>query len=143
MNLDSLDRQRGDRLCRLQDLLAGLAGKPHDDVDADQDRPAGGAMDGVAEGRRVVAPVDRSERPVVDRLEAELQPDMRPLGVGSDQRKRLIGDAVRPRPDGKTDHVLHGERLVVERPELLHRGVGVREGLEIGDEFLRLRRACR
>ncbi len=101
--------------------------------------PPAGAPDGVEEGCRVMAPVDRPQRPVVDRLKAELQPDVIPLRIRTDQRKRLIGDAVRPRPDGKTDHVLLGERLVVERPQLLHRGVGVREGLEIGDEFLRLR----
>jgi len=79
---------------------------------------------------------------VVDRLETELQPEVISPGIGPDQGQRLVGDAVRPRSDGKADHLFLGEGLVVERPKLFRRSVSVREGLKIGNELPGFRAAA-
>ena len=89
------------------------------------------------EARRVVPAVHPPERPVVDGLQPVLDPDVRSSGIALEQPQDVLVHAVRPRADGEPDHVGLRQGLVVERPKTLDGRVGVREGLEVGDEFRR------
>ena len=114
-----------------------FTGQTQNDMDANQDRSAGRPLHRIQKGRRIMPAVDRGERPIMDRLESQLQPDMASFRIGPDQRQRLLGQTIRARADGEADHILLVERLIVECPEFFNRRIGVCKGLEVGDEFFR------
>jgi len=107
-------------------------------MDADVDPSAAGPVDGVPEGREGVAPVDEFEGAVVGGLKAVLDGDEGvPVQFGKEVQRFLVG-AVRPRADGEADDFRDVQGLLVTAAQRFHGPVSVREGLEVGDEFLRL-----
>jgi hypothetical protein len=72
----------------------------------------------------------------MDRLQAELDADVRPARQFLDQIERLVGNAVAAGADGQADDLRMRKRCLVNRAEFFERSVRVRRGLEIGQELV-------
>ena len=85
----------------------------------------------------MVPPAEQVERPVVHRLQAELDDQEGPPGQLFKQVQDVLAHAIGARADGQSDDARLGERFEVCLPQPIERTVGVRGRLEVGDELSR------
>ena len=85
-----------------------------------------------------MAAIHAPQRVVIDRFDAKLQRDECPLGDLVDHRDLLFVDAIRPRADREADDFRMIDRIRVQLAQVFGIGVGIREGLKVDDEFVRI-----
>ncbi|OPY79165.1 MAG: hypothetical protein A4E70_02231 [Syntrophus sp. PtaU1.Bin005] len=120
---------------RPQDIVGSFAGQADDDVGADQQIFIGGPLYGIKKFSRRMAPVDPQQRWVGNRLQSVFQPDMSIPGVALQEIQDIVGYTVGAGSHRKADNVFLGQGLVIEALQAVAGGVGIGEGLEIGDEL--------
>ena len=124
-------------------VVFGFPWKSENDVDDDGEAGGLQAAIGSVEHGEWVAAVDAFCRRFMDRLEAELDPDVLSGFVAKSlqHREHLVRETVGTGAEGEGDNFRLCEGFSVKRFEALDRSVGVRIGLEVRDVLLFLLRA--